>query len=670
MQGRSIRSIALDYYRKRGAEIRSLDGAEVYEIVQPQGPSLKVTFSDEAATNPQVMPLTATSPQWRAILEDLTAEVAVSYRYLTAGPIAKPSATLEAAMPAGWRVSAAKLSGIDHRQAIGVTHRATFDSPALNACQELIFQHLWDVQLGERLPAMEKALYQTPAIVLRPEQMPDPNAVAALVDRSAGIVDAESETHGAKLEKELAELLAETEKRVNQYYDQQMGNVLTREVQLTEKLDATIKKLAEAKTPEQVARYRQDGESLQTQLAHVRAGREHDLHAVESACLAKIETERERHELTATIDLVALCHATYDVLTYRVELLSPEGRGLTLDVRYWPVTRQLAFPECPACRHAMEEPVILADGRALCAHCTMECGGCGALHDATSFVAGHCAACDESVCESCQAPCVSCHHLSCEAHTAECATCEAAVCPTCVASCAVCEASLCGAHAHVDTVRDRHYCDAHKGAILTADVSAIYVSEKVIEAIVEDAPIAAAPEAPEVAEPPAPAPVLAAPVWVEPQPETIKLFGESERVVSRLSGKTLNPRVAETCHACTGSFDVQEMHNCPTCGVPACLPCTEGELGPCPACANLEDVESTDARLGFVVASFPELAKRRSWAVSQLGPYVVTHWKRWGHWGMVVYHVGPEPVVLTAFSHGPVETLAMTIGSKLPGGRK
>jgi hypothetical protein len=143
-----------------------------------------------------------------------------------------------------------------------------------------------------------------------------------------------------------------------------------------------------------------------------------------------------------------------------------------------------------------------------------------------------------------------------------------------------------------------------------------------------------------------------------------------DRLVSRLTGKTLNPRVAETCHACSEDFDVQEMVNCATCGVPACLPCTEGELGPCPACCGLEDVERTDARLGFVVTSFPALSTRRRWAIAELGPYVVAHWKRWGHWGMVVYHAGDDPVVLTEFSHGPVETLVMTIGSWLLPGRR
>ena len=70
MSDRSIRSFALDYYRKRGAEIRELAGEEAFEIQAKEGgPALKVTFAEEAEA-----PLTATSPQWRAILEDLTAE--------------------------------------------------------------------------------------------------------------------------------------------------------------------------------------------------------------------------------------------------------------------------------------------------------------------------------------------------------------------------------------------------------------------------------------------------------------------------------------------------------------------------------------------------------------------------------------------------------------------
>ena len=95
-------------------------------------------------------------------------------------------------------------------------------------------------------------------------QHPPPDEVLIVVD------------HNEELERELATLLAETEKRVNQYYDQQMGNVLAREVALTEKLDATIKKLGEARSTEQMARYRAEGEALQTQLAHVKGNRERD----------------------------------------------------------------------------------------------------------------------------------------------------------------------------------------------------------------------------------------------------------------------------------------------------------------------------------------------------------------------------------------------------------
>jgi hypothetical protein len=659
MQGRSIRSLALDYYRKRGAEIRTLDGVETYEIVQPEGGALKVTFTDEAVhgldSAGAAMPLTATSPQWRAILEDLTAEVAVSYRYLTAGPIPNPAATLEAVMPAGWHVSAAKVLHVDHRVALGVTHRATFDSPALNACQELIFQHLWDVVRQERIPALEPTLYQMPAILLRPEHMPGADTVQALVDRSAGVVDAESEAHGTELEKELATLLAETEKRVNQYYDQQMGNVLAREVALTEKLDATIKKLGEARSTEQMARYRAEGEAIQTQLAHMKSNRERDLQTVETACLSKIQAERERHELTATIDLVALCHATFDVLTYRAQLTSPEGRAVTFDVRYWPLTRELAFPDCPACRQTMEAPVILPDGQAVCAHCTMECGGCGVLHDATSFVADHCTTCAESTCVACEVRCATCMGTACADHAVECATCEAPACAGCAKTCAACDAALCANHAHTNAAGEVAYCAAHQGALIIEAPAAS--EEAILEAVYEE------PEADSTTAPGVAVPTIQPAAG--PGPTMVKLFGEGERVVSQLSGKSLDPRVAETCHACDGAFEVQEMLNCATCGVPACLPCTEGELGPCPACGSLEDVERTDARLSVVISHAPALAKsRRQWAIAELGPYVVAHWRRWGHWGMVVYHQGgPEPVVLTEFSHGPAETLAMTLTS-------
>lgn len=639
MQGRSIRSLALDYYRKRGAEIRTLEGDETYEIVQAEGGTLKVTFTDEAHAEGegQALALTATSPQWRAILEDLTAEVAVSYRYLTTGPIGNPAAVLEALMPPGWQVNAAKVRHVDHRVALGVTHRATFDSPALNACQELIFQHLWDVVRQERLTALEPTLYQMPAILLRPDNMPGADAMQALVDRSAGVVDAESETQGVALERELATLLIETEKRINQYYDQQMGNVLAREVALSEKLDSTIKKLGEARSTEQMMRYRAEGESLQQQLAQVKANRERDLQTVEAACLNKLQAERERHELTATIDLVALCHASFDVLTYRTELTSPAGRAVTLDVTYWPLTRELAFPDCPACRQTMESPVVMPDGQVVCAHCTMECGGCGVLHDARRFVADHCTACAESVCVACEVRCATCMGAVCEAHASECATCEAPACSACAKTCASCDASLCANHALPDASGELAYCAAHEPV---APVEAP-LDEEILEAYYEEAPIAA------------------------PAPATVKLFGESERVLSRLSGKALDPRVAEVCHACDGHFEIQEMLNCATCGVPACLPCSEGELAPCPACSSLEDVERTDERLGVVIAHAPALAKaRRKWAIAELGPYVVAHWRRRGHWGMIVYHQGGnEPTVLTEFSHGPLETLVMTLSS-------
>jgi hypothetical protein len=75
-----------------------------------------------------------------------------------------------------------------------------------------------------------------------------------------------------------------------------------------------------------------------------------------------------------------------------------------------------------------------------------------------------------------------------------------------------------------------------------------------------------------------------------------------------------------------------------------------------------------DPRLTFVFETYPKLAKGRKWTASQVGPFVATMWKRLGRWGMVVYHVGgTEPVVLNEFTHGPIETLGMTMNAWLGG---
>lgn len=628
MNGRSIRSFTLDYYRKQGAEIRPLEG-EAYQIVPAAGAAMTVTFDGEAD-----QPLTTTSPQWRAILEDLTSDVAVSYRYLVNGPVADPAKTLAALLPPGLNVTAARLLKVKTRQAVGFTHRVTFDSPALNARQEMMHHHVWCAESRERMHVLEPLLYQLPCLLLRPETLPGEQTVQMLLARSLTLVDRASDDRGAQIERELQELLTEAEKRTNQYFEQQMGNVLAREVQLTEKLDGTIKRLTEAKTPEQIARYRQDGENLAQQLEVLKSRREQDLLAVEAACEHKLKEEHEKHELTAVTDLVALCHATYDVVRYDVTV---EAAGLTVqwEVSYWPVTRALVLPDCAVCHKAMVDPVLLSHGGAACSECVRGCPTCGTVHEAPSYTGGECVTCQEAVCGTCTTKCHRCGEASCEQHVVGCVTCEAPMCSHCSRFCGECGTAICHGHSHRDGVNGRLYCEAHQPEVTVLDVPFDVPEE------VEGEPEAEAAEAVE-------APVL-----------------RPGRVVSVISGKELDARRAETCYSCRGVCEVQEMLNCPTCGIPACLSCAEAG---CPACDSLEPAEADDPRLAFVFETYPQLARGRKWTAAQVGPFVATMWKRLGRWGMVVYHVGGvEPVVLSEFSHGPIETLGMTMSAWLGG---
>lgn len=704
MTDRSIRSFALDYYRKRGADVRPLDGeAEIFEITAPEGKTLKVTFAEEVPAGaglPQA--LTATSPQWRAILEDLTSEVAVSYRYLASAPIANPARTLAEALPEGWAVLTARMVSVENRVAVGYSHRVTFDSPALNARREVMHQHLWDVETGRRLLGLEPAMYEAPTLLIRPESFPAEATVKALLDRSLAIIDADTDARGAEIERELQGLLGEVETRTNQYYEQQMGHVLQREQQLVEKMELTIKRLAEARTPDQIARYRQDGANLQTQLEHARASREHTLGEIEAACTRKLLTERERHELTAMTDLVAVCHAAYDVVTYRATATPPGGVPVELELRYWPASREIALPDCPACGAVMDAPRPVAGGGVACADCLTACAGCGEVGAGAAAV-GACTACQASVCGHCKTGCDQCGGAACTSHSATCDACQAGLCARCTTSCATCEAALCRHHAHVDPMTGTFHCKAHRPAEFTLVPPAALIAPEAPEAAL----VEAEPEAPAAVEV-APEPVhplvaftaaalgahAQAPAELREDAEAVgaptavveplafmlretddtqqdaaiaALFGAPRpaQVTSGLSGRALPAVQADTCPSCNDHFAVAEMVDCPTCGVPACKRCASGDMGPCPACESLAPTVIGDPRLAFVFEAFPDLVGRRSWEVACVGPFVVTHWSRWGAWGMVVYHMGDGlngPVVVTEFRYGRFAAVGQALG--------
>jgi hypothetical protein len=611
MTNRSLRTFALDYYRQQGASVEPLAQGETYAIARPGKSQMTVAFQNEAPSQ-DLVSLSPTSPQWRSILEDLTEQVAVSYRYLVAGAIAHPGALLNASMPAGYQVLEARLESAKNHSAIGYTHRVSFDAQALNARQEVLHQHVWDLSTLSRSESLEAALYQADCLLLRPEEHPPESTLLTCLERSVGEIDQASDVRGALIEGELQNQFVEAENRTNQYYDQQMGQVLQREVTLCDKLDAAIKRLSEAKTPDAVARNRQECENVSKQLEQIKARREGDLALIQEARAQKLIQEREKHELTALTELVALCHVRYDVLSYRASVLTPGGEMAQWLLGYTPVTKELTLPPCGSCNQAFKAPVRLADGRFVCESCSSTCPACESRHDLnTPIPAPRCAACKAELCTECTLACVHCQEALCSAHAVVCAVCVAPSCMHCQKACHRCKTSLCQDHAPFDALTGTHYCEAH-----------VPVSKAPSFVITPN------PSDPQAKEPP----------------------GIESSVLPR-------------CCGCECLLTQDASIACPTCHIGACATCVEASEGFCPACESLSPIDATDALLDAVYQAQPALLKgKRTWEAASVGPYVLAYWRRFGAWGLLAYDAsGPEPVWLAEIKGSPWEGVKRAI---------
>ncbi|MEB3285575.1 MAG: hypothetical protein VKN33_09840 [Candidatus Sericytochromatia bacterium] len=699
MTDSSIRSMALEYYRKRGASVDVLeDGpAESYRITPKEGASLRVTFAEEAPDLPGTdapTPLTLTSPRWRAILDDLTSDVAVSYRYLVCQPMANPARTLTEALPLGFSVRKARLASVDNRVALGLSHRVNFDAPALSARRELMHHHLWDVETSQRLTSMEPLLYEAPTLMIRPQRFPSESTVRALLDRSLLLLDQDTDERGHLIEKELEQLYIDVENRTNQYYEQQMGLVLQREAQLSERCDSLARKLSEARTPDALARYQQELGNLQEQFSHLRAQRDASLAAIETACSKKLEQERERHELTALTELVSICHASYDVLTYQVELAGPAGFVIETELRYWPVSKELELPACKQCDGPVTGVPSVHGGIWLCASCVSHCPGCDEV--ATEPLAAHaCEICQQGLCSACLMSCAACEVTVCSAHvvpseshdTGICTACASAVPVSCAETVAEPEmpfpildqGPVCGPdESEPEALPVRLGSDGDAPALQKAASSAVALLEPLMaftaQAFGRVADVALAPVQHDSDEDLPLPEALRQPVTFAPR-RMVDEASQDRALASLFDGpvaleKETSTRALEPacCPACQQQQEAGELQTCGTCGVSACRACAQGPLAPCPACETLAPTVASDPRLRFVLASFPDLKKGpRTWEVSVTDGYVVAHWSRWGTWGMVTYFQpenGAPARLIHAFRCGHVAALKQMITTR------
>lgn len=421
MSDRSIRSLALAYFRHRGATVAPLaEDGSAYAIKRGDEATLRVAFAPEA---PAELPLFSnSSPEWRAMVDDLTSEVAISYRYLVAGAIDRPAAALQQALPEGWAVAHAELLGVTQRGALAVSHRVRFDAPALSAATERLVHHVWNLSDGERLPELEAVWLDRPTLLIRPEAQPATERVEALVAEGAGLADHLADEAGASLEAELAVAHEEAVARAEAYFEQQMSKVIGREKLLSAKLDGIVAKLSEVRQPETIARLRADGAEVEAQLREAAQRREAELNGLKAALEAKRIELADAHELEAEVALVALAHLRDDRLAYRAKLVSPSGATMDMELGFWPVVGRLELPTCASC--GQDGPSALLErgpGLVGCPACVEQplkgskpCACCQHPEPVASLVA--CVACNAGTCAGCAVGCAGCGAVACESH--------------------------------------------------------------------------------------------------------------------------------------------------------------------------------------------------------------------------------------------------------------
>ena len=641
----SIRRFALKYYRQSGAMVRSLDDhGDTFEVKTPDGTPLTVNFGCDNQ-EPQHA-LTATSPQWRSIIDDLTGDVTVSYRYLTAGPIAHHVQTLSALMPTDWTLIDAKLNRVENRQALGYSHRITFDSPALNARREMMQHHLWDVRLAKRFVALEPIFYQTPYIMLKPEQQIAEAVVQHFLTRSLDLVDQATDARGLEIEAELQDLGQEANHRITEYFAQQRRTLTTRLEVLQDKLAGLALALEQTVHPQQRARLLEEHQQLGAHVEGLRAQTTEKMLKINEALAEKLEQERARHELTAVTDLAAICHVAYDRLWYDATVQAPDGTHYPWELSFCPVARELTLPPCARCQAPLKHPVPLAGGRFACADCVSGCKICGAASVATAAAASACHTCDQETCEACAIACGQCQQTACQNHVQLCGGCQKPVCATCQAACETCGVALCFAHAKLDHETGQLACPTHVTHAVKRgrDVGGQHAFT--------DTPTASA------VSPAVPAALQAIPSGQQPG-----AVAEDSALVTQEAAPVVKPSASVTCCACHTVMATGASTGCVNCGLHACSACAVQGPVPCPACDGLRPITARDGRLGFVFERFPHLAKRkRHWQIAQLGHIVLCQWSCAGRWGQVLYHA-PDgvPVLLNSFECGVLETLLQAI---------
>ncbi|GEM_PF-2294013 len=481
MQEPSIRSFTLDYYRSLGAELTPLDAtSRRWEVRWPQR-RLSITFGhtseplDAPADASEERPISLVSPHWRAILEECTREQTVSYRHVVSRPIDHPAQLFEPILPGGFRVESARLIEVLSRSAIAFSHRVTYEAPAMSSREEELHLDAIDPETGDRLDVLSEACFSFLTIPADPPGNPS-YQLENLHERAIAWLDSRTEQKGEILEQALAPRFEEAASRVRASVAGQVSKILEAEERaLIARVEDLIRRKGETRIPAAIAKLETDAERLLVEIEHLHVQRELDAEGLRRDEAARLEAERERHEVTVETRLVGVCHVSYDEVRYELTLSRGSERGF-LHVAYLPTTGEIFLPACPQCGSDIRQPGFLDNGQACCHRCaarhlaasagapeqlrTVACDRCGTETPVPLVQCCHLTA--TPYCVACALDCVECGKVTrrnllrpspsgrgmvCPDHLITCATCQASALPRETFKCPICEERHCLAEA-------------------------------------------------------------------------------------------------------------------------------------------------------------------------------------------------------------------------------
>ncbi|MBM3275573.1 MAG: hypothetical protein FJZ00_10485, partial [Candidatus Sericytochromatia bacterium] len=509
-----------------------------------------------------------------------------------------------------------------------------------------------DAATGERVSHLSENLAKLATIPV--SAPPELTAIDDLHSRALALVDRRTTDRGKGLELTLDARRKDAEVRLREHYKALRTEVQAREVaDLSARLAKVLDQI-QSSSPQELSRLKEEGASLAKRLDQARKGR-----SVAVTSLAKVESdalesERERHEVIITTELVGLCVVSYDQVSYEVVLSPrraspsaavPEDR-LVVEITITPVTGDIEAPPCAACGDPARDPVVTDTGRFACRTCAKPCVGCGRTALSGEVDPSACQACNRPVCHTCGQSCRRCGQTICHSHTAACGNCAEPLCGDCALSCSACETPVCGGC--VREIHHRQYCSDHVTPCERCqnDVPADLAQRCHLTGATYC--LACALACVECG-------LITRRDLLKFAPNGRGLVCPDHLVPCGTCTKGILPRESAHCAGCGKHHCPEEAPTCQECSLPACRTCSPEEEHRCKVCSNLEPIGTEDTRLDAAKAILGDTPVQ-TWLHAGSNGYAVVEWQgRLGAWGRIT--LTPAGEELSSCRYGAIAAL-------------